>query len=108
MKRVESLAIELGLLEGKEQGVKEVDRQLTKIFNKYREDLCPESANMVNDIVTMLHRIRLDYTHEINKHMILINATMMKMENEKQGKRELTEEDLKDIEELAKKLAGGR
>lgn len=105
MKRVEGLAIELGLLEGKEQGVKEVDRQLTKIFDKYREDLGLESANMVNDIATMLHRIRLEYTHEINKHIILIGATMDK---QTVTEKDLTEEDLKEIEELARKLSGGR
>ena len=105
MKRLESLAIELGMLEGKEQGIKEVDHQLTKIFKEHGEDLSPECGHMVNDIVTMLHKLRIENTHDINKHIIIIGATLNKKTDNKKG---LDENDLKEINELARKLAGGR
>lgn len=105
MKRLESLAIELGMLEGKENGIREVDRKLTKIFDQYREDLSPRSANMVNDIITMLHQLRLENTHEINRQIILIGTTLDKKTH---GEKMLTREDLQEIDDLARKLAGGR
>lgn len=102
MKRIETLAMEMALLEGKEQGIKEVDRKLSKIFDKYREDLSPQSANMVNDIVTMLHQLRLQYQHEINQNIINVGALLNNDEEEKE------EQDVeKEIKDLISKIMGG-
>lgn len=106
-RKIETIALEVSLNEGKNEGLKEFDEKLQKILDKYREDLTAESASMVNDIVHALHMLKNQNHHRINQLMIEFSKHFDGDVKEILIK-EVSDEEKEEIVKIIEKLLGGK